>query len=161
MMDEGIQTEEKIEKIDQYTQQLYNSGYAWPQIRDIIVSSLKGLQKLELKRREKGENKYRTGEQSLESRIRKKLTETTEWYKKTEEEKIEEKNTEENRAYKEKTWREWRKKKKWKRIFNREKNDGKESEKKEEGEKLQGILFVAHTKNGLGIAWRDLKSTVG
>ena len=53
MMDDGIPTEEKIEKIDQYTQQLYNSGYAWPQIRDIIVSSLKGLQKIEIKRKEK------------------------------------------------------------------------------------------------------------
>ena len=104
---------------------------------------MKGLQKIEIKRKEKGESKYRTGEESLESRIRKKLTETTKWYKKSEEEKIEEERT----ACKEKTWREWRKSKKWKRIINREKKEGKESEKKDEGEKLQGILFVAHTKN--------------
>ena len=75
-----------------------------------------------------------------ESRIRKKLTETTEWYKKSEEEKIEEERTEEDRAYKEKTWREWRKSKKWKRIINREKKEGKESEKKDEGRIRKEVL---------------------
>ena len=52
MMDEEITMEERIEKIDHFTQQLINSGYQWAQIREIIVSSLKGYLKKEIKRRE-------------------------------------------------------------------------------------------------------------
>ena len=52
MMDEDITIEEKVEKIDNFTQQLVNSGYNWGQIREVIVSSLKGFLKKELKRKE-------------------------------------------------------------------------------------------------------------
>ena len=52
MMDEDISIEEKVEKIDHFTQQLVNSGYNWGQIREVIVSSLKGFLKKELKRKE-------------------------------------------------------------------------------------------------------------
>ena len=84
MIDEQMEKEERVGIINHYTQQLVNSGYSWQQIREIIVSSLKGIHKKEIRRKEKGEKKFRTGEESLLSRIRKKLVENTEWYKKYE-----------------------------------------------------------------------------
>ena len=83
MMDEDVGLEEQIEKVDHFTQQLVNSGYKWGQIREIIVSSLKGSLKKELRRKEKEEMRYRTSEQTLEARIRKRLIENTQWYKGT------------------------------------------------------------------------------
>ena len=77
MMDKDISSQEKIEKIDHYTQQLINSGYSWQQSREVIVSSLKGIMKTEIKRKEEGGERYRTGEQSLPERLRNKLLETT------------------------------------------------------------------------------------
>ena len=52
MMDEKIEQKEKNAIINQFTQQLINSGYTWAQIRDIIVSSLKGVIKKEIRRKE-------------------------------------------------------------------------------------------------------------
>ena len=81
MMDDKIELEEKIEKVNQFCQQLINSGYNWGQIREIVVSSLRSAVKVE-KQIESGENRYRTGEESLIVRLRKKLLDSTEWYKK-------------------------------------------------------------------------------
>ena len=53
MMDEKVEVEEQVEKIDKFTQQLINSGYQWGQIREIICSSLKGFIKKEIRRKEK------------------------------------------------------------------------------------------------------------
>ena len=39
--------------------------------------------------KENGEKKYRIGEESLETRIRRRLSETTEWYKKPSEQETE------------------------------------------------------------------------
>ena len=75
MMDGKISDEEHIEKIDHFTQQLINSGYHWSQIRDIVCSSLKGFIKKELRRKEKNEKRYKTGEETIEKRIQKKLVE--------------------------------------------------------------------------------------
>ena len=44
-MDEGIEENEQVEKIDHFTQQLINSGYQWGQVREVIVCSLKGFLK--------------------------------------------------------------------------------------------------------------------
>ena len=52
-----IELEEKIEIINHYTQQLLNSGYSVDKIRDIIVSSLKGIQRKEEKRKA-AKNRY-------------------------------------------------------------------------------------------------------
>ena len=90
MMDEKIEIEEQVDKIDHFTQQLINSGYKWPQIREIICSSLKGFKKKELNRIEKAELRYKTGEETLEKRIQKKLVENIQWYKKSSDDKGEE-----------------------------------------------------------------------
>ena len=81
MMDDEIMVEEKIEKIDHFTQQLVNSGYQWGQIREVIVSSLKGFMKREVRRKENREKRYRTSAQTLEKRIKKGLIENVQWYK--------------------------------------------------------------------------------
>ena len=149
MMDGKIDIEEKKEKVDQFTQQLINSGYAWQQIRDIVTSSLKGMEKLEMRQKENRERKYRTGAESLQSRIKKKLTEATEWYKLTGgEEKDDDREKDRNREYKEKSWKEWRRRRSWrkkKNLTNREKME--EEKRKIENGNLQGVLFVAHTQN--------------
>ena len=84
MMDRSIGEEERTQKVDQFTQQLVNSGYSWAQTREIIVSSLKGIVKRERREIETGAQRYRASEESLEERIKKRLTEPTEWYKKVE-----------------------------------------------------------------------------
>ena len=65
MMDGEVEEDEQIEKIDHYSQQLVNSGYQWGQIREIVVSSLKGFKKKELRKKERKENRYRTAEETL------------------------------------------------------------------------------------------------
>ena len=46
-MHESIELDEKIGVVDKYCQQLVNSGYSQKQIREIVVSSLKGTYKKE------------------------------------------------------------------------------------------------------------------
>ena len=113
MMDDKIELEEKIEKVNQFCQQLINSGYNWGQIREIVVSSLRSAVKVE-KQIESGENRYRTGEESLIVRLRKKLLDSTEWYKKLgdREREDEEKIERETEYFKNKAWKNWREKKK-------------------------------------------------
>ena len=45
------------------------------------MSGLKGVEKEETRRKERNMNKFRTGKEFLDSRIEKKLTENTQWYK--------------------------------------------------------------------------------
>ena len=71
MMDENIEVEEQIEKINHFTQQLINSGYQWGQIREIIVSSLRGFNTKELRRKERKEERYKRAEETLSDRIKK------------------------------------------------------------------------------------------
>ena len=47
MMDKSIGINERVSKVDQFTQQMINSGYSWDQSREIVVSALKGVQKRE------------------------------------------------------------------------------------------------------------------
>ena len=150
MMDNGISNEEKIETINHFTQQLVNSGYKLPKIKDIVISSLKGIRRKE-KKRESGESKYRSAEMSLEERMNKKLLEATSWYKdlkKTE-------STEEEKAITDffisndgarKGFRsterqgdnEERKRKR------KRKQNGKEN--RDDKKKIQAVIFVYHTQ---------------
>ena len=80
MMDKKIEKDERIEIVDHFTHQLVNSGYNANQIKGIIISSLKGIMRKE-RRIAAGENKYRSAEESLVTRMNKKLLEATSWYK--------------------------------------------------------------------------------
>ena len=73
---------EKDHTIDHLTQQLMNSGYMRPQIYEIIISGLKGLENKIYRRKLAKENFYRRGCETLEERTRKKLSEKTGWFKK-------------------------------------------------------------------------------
>ena len=147
MMDMDISGEEKVQKVDHFTQQLVNSGYSWAQIRDIVVSSLKGVIKKEEKIKREERDRYRTGEQSLEERLRKHLIEATEWYKKggryeKEREKTGGSNIEGEERDSLRAWKGWRlgrkMGKKYKKI-----HDKVESEVNE----IRGVLFIQHTEN--------------
>ena len=43
MMDSRANTEAKIEKLNHFCRQLANPGYEWEQIREVTVSSLRGV----------------------------------------------------------------------------------------------------------------------
>ena len=144
MMDGEISDEEKIEKVNHFSQQLVNSGYKWSQIREVVISSLRSVVKRE-KKIENGQERFRTGEQSLTTRIKKKLTEATDWYKRNgerdrdDEEEIEK----EVDLFKNKAWKCWRQK--------RRKNIGNpieklELEKLKNGAEVRGVLFISHTQ---------------
>ena len=139
MMDEGIEINEKLEKIDHFSQQLINSGYSWRQIREVVVSGMKGVVKEEARRREGGFKKYRTSAESLQSRIKKKLTENTQWYKRQRENGEDIRVGKEEGEEKVRSWKEWRRKKP---ISNR----NPKIPKVERDDKLEGILFIPHTE---------------
>ena len=71
-----------INVIEKYVQQLVNSGYSWKQIRDVCVSAIIGFKRQEKTRILKNKPKYRSGQQSLKTRIDKKLNEKFNWFKK-------------------------------------------------------------------------------
>ena len=110
MMDKNIAMEEKIGVVDHFTQQLVNSGYNDTKIKEIVISSLKGITRKEKKRIEKGQNRYRSAEESLMDRINKKLLEATTWYKDTKdyEESVEEKAIEDILNPSRNAWKECR-----------------------------------------------------
>ena len=108
MLDDEVGMDERREKLDHFTQQMVNSGYSWQQIREVVVSGLKGIEKEEARRRENNSNRYRTGKESLETRIKKRLIENTQWFKRQRENGEDE--TEEKREGEDKVriWKEWR-----------------------------------------------------
>ena len=77
MMDKNIDIEEKIDVVNHFTQQLVNSGYNDTKIKEIVISSLKGIVRKEKKRIENGQSRYRSEEESLMDRLNKKLLEAT------------------------------------------------------------------------------------
>ena len=150
MMDDQVGIREKIEKVDHFSQQLVNSGYQWSQVREIVVCSLRSIVRGEKLRMKSGETRYRTGEQSLPMRIRNKLLEVTEWYKRDGEREKDDDELLEREEFKNKSWKGWR----YSRKKNRRKRESKEKikEKMEEEKRiggeteLKGILFVPHTE---------------
>ena len=64
-----------------YTQHLLNSGYNRTQIREIIISAIRGYERKEKDRVAQNKPKFRHGKDTLSSRIKKKLTENTTWFK--------------------------------------------------------------------------------
>ena len=61
--------------------QLKNSGYQRQECREIVVSGVKNWLRRRKRREEKGEDFYRSGTSTLQSRIRKKLLDPVRWYK--------------------------------------------------------------------------------
>ena len=91
-----------------------------------------------------GKERYRTGEESLEERLRKHLTEATEWYKKgggddTEEERDKLRENREN----DRAWKGWR----IGRQMGRKMTNGEERKKVVEEGLIRGVLFLPYTEN--------------
>ena len=149
MMDDEISTEEKVSIVDHFTQQLVNSGYSAQKIKEIIVSSLKGIRRKEKRRKEQG-NKYRSARETLVERMNKKLLEATTWYKdlKITEDTEEDKMITDFFKSTDGSWKEFRKKDKMGNNDHRKrkrKQQEKMKENKEENTKIQAVFFVAHT----------------
>ena len=145
-VDEKIEDREKIQIVDHFLQQLINSGYSWQQSREVIVSSLKGLLKEEMRRKSSSEKRYRTGEESLETRMKDKLLEATQWYKDKVDKETELDNTPQQKLEGEdrsRTWKEWRRTKRRKKLSEEEKE-----KKPLEGRKdlIEGVMFVPNTE---------------
>ena len=144
MMDRSITSEERREKVDHFTRQLVNSGYSWTQCREIVICALKGILKKEMNEKASGANRYKTGEQSLEERLKKHLVEATEWYKKGRREEEEEEG---GRIPEEKSeqraWKGWR----IGRKMGRKITDMSEKEQIVKGGLIKGVLFLPYTVN--------------
>ena len=76
-----VPKEEILRVIEQFIKQMKNSGYCLKQTREITVCGIKGW-KGKIRRREKeGKGFYREGKSTLQTRVRKKLTEKESWYR--------------------------------------------------------------------------------
>ena len=76
---EGADVRSKV--VDDYAQELTNSGYGIDQVRKIIINGIKGYEGRKRKRAAEGRSLRSTAAGSRGSRIRKKLTNKTSWYK--------------------------------------------------------------------------------
>ena len=84
MLDRKISEEERIQIVDHFTQQLWNSGYSETQIKNIIISSLRGTLRKEERPRLEGGRRYKCAKDTLPARMRKKLLDKYSWYKEEE-----------------------------------------------------------------------------
>ena len=126
VLDERLSNNEVIAVINKFTQQLVNSEFSWKQCREIVVSSLLGYTRKEKRRKAAGKPKYRSGCDSLEARVEKKLTEKYNWFRKK-------RNKEENEENKE--------------GKNTPKKENAQIEKSSriENDVPKAVLFVQHT----------------
>ena len=82
MISNDISHQEKVGVIDHYTQKLKSSGYNHTQCKELVVSGVVGYQNKVRNRTKNNQPFYRCAKSTLGSRIRKKLTEKNNWYKK-------------------------------------------------------------------------------
>jgi len=108
VLDENLEQSERLQVVEKYVQQLVNSEYSWKQIRDIIVSGIKGFKRKERTRKLNNEPRYRSGSQSLTACVKKKLCEKYNWFKSR---KMKKEETDENKMKTEKKWSHYSKKK--------------------------------------------------
>ena len=78
---ETIPDTERIEIINKFIDRLLVSNYSSDQIKEIIESGLTGYQRKVDAANKLGVSLHRSAESTLETRIHKKLTEKTSWYK--------------------------------------------------------------------------------
>jgi hypothetical protein len=103
--DHLVEHEEKIEIVEQFIKEMKNSGYDRKAAREAVMSGLRGLRKRKERREKEGGSFYRTAKETLPIRMRKKLLESTTWYREEEEnEMVEEGNTEIRREFTESSW---------------------------------------------------------
>ena len=74
---------ENIRVMDEMASELKNSEYKYKTAREIIISCVRGLRTRLARREQKGQDKYIIAHKTLQTRLRKKLTERENWYKRT------------------------------------------------------------------------------
>jgi hypothetical protein len=76
--------EERLAVVKRFTVEMKNSGYGRKGTREAVISGLKGHAKRRENRVKEIGHFYRTAQETLKSRIEKKLNEKTSWYKEKE-----------------------------------------------------------------------------
>ena len=71
----------RVKVIDKFTCQMKNSGYDRTEIIEVVMSALRGFKRKVERRKEAGEEFYRSGKSTLSKRVKNKLLEKTSWYK--------------------------------------------------------------------------------
>ena len=80
-IDHLVEHEEKMEIIEKFVREMKNSGYERKAAREAVISGLRGLKRRREKKRGNGQNFYRTSKETLPERMRRKLMESTTWYR--------------------------------------------------------------------------------
>ena len=131
---EKIEKQEIIEKIEQFTSELKNSGYAWKQAKEMVSSGIMCWKTKIQKRRAQNIPFYRLAESTIDQRLKKQLTERESWYK---DDEYKEHEQQQGGVFQRQTGT---KTSSWKR---------KKTTKTTTGEKKQvkTVIFVPHTTN--------------
>ena len=140
-----IRKSEINSKIEQFITELKSSGYCRKQAQEIVCSGIRGYRNKIRKRKRKNTPFYRLGEDTVEDRMRKKIVEKENWYKKDEDD---EDDKEENPS-------------KYRRVTESEQvpSSSRRLRAKIKGKKTKdekSVIFVPHTV-GSGLA-RELRS---
>ena len=80
---EMISDTARCQILDSFAQKMMNSGYGLMQIRRVILSGIKGYEKMVKKSKAGGRSLHRSSGESSTARARKKLTEKSERFRKT------------------------------------------------------------------------------
>ena len=76
-----ISQRERMQILDDFSEKMLRSGYNITQVREILISGIRGyLRKLNLAK-QRGTKPYRSAKSSLADRIKKKIFEKTSWYR--------------------------------------------------------------------------------
>ena len=117
-MHEDVTQDEKIRVLDKFCQQLVNSGYSYLQVREILLSSLKGQDKKE-KRRKFEDKRYKSASKTLEKRMEKKLIKAVAQYRQEMRKEEKEEDWDDDFKREDGNWKDWRKeKRKYKNKIN-------------------------------------------
>ena len=79
-----VKHNEKMEIVERFVREMKNSGYERRAAREAVMSGLRGIKKRRERREKEVVNFYRSAKETLAERMRKKLLESTTWYKEDE-----------------------------------------------------------------------------
>ena len=147
VLHEKLDKSEVISVIDKYVQQLCNSEFNWKQIRDKIVSALKGYSRKEKLRKLKNRGRYRSGKESLRTRVDKKLNEKYNWFRKRKDSNDETEEISENKENEEKNEIEDNKKGKWRHYRKRKEKISSLEKETAPDSPAKAVLFLQYTRN--------------
>ena len=81
-IDQREEDKVKGEVVDQFGVKIFTSGYSLSQTRRIALNEVRGWERKAERAKKDGRQLYRTAEDSLQGRIKKKTVGKTSWYKK-------------------------------------------------------------------------------